>query len=93
MSSDTILIAPDGKKYSYDNIALHHHWRGQNTGIKDCFEHVREKARTLFDQGRYDEAKTLREFANSMRETLSHSVQVRLHALAKTNPEFVDEER
>lgn len=63
MSRDVILIDEDSVRWSRDNLSTSAWLRGHLPGAQAFHQKLLERARRLFDDGKYDEAKTLRELS------------------------------
>jgi hypothetical protein len=63
MSHDVILTDDDGVRWSRDNLSTNAWLRGHFPGAEAFHQKLLERARRLFDDGKYDEAKTLRELS------------------------------
>jgi len=56
MSRDTLLVDPQGVRYSYDNIKTQGWLDGHVGGTEDAANYLLQKAVTLFKQGRHEQA-------------------------------------
>lgn len=71
MSSDTILKAPDGKRYSLDNLATQKWLDGHVPGAEQVEGWLRHEAGERFKNGRDDEASMLRRLADHVRDKIA----------------------
>ena len=81
MSSDTILTAPDGTRYSLDNLATQKWLDGHVPGAEVIAGYLRGQAAEKFTAGRDGEAMLLRQLADHIRDKIIPAMEER----AETN--------
>lgn len=92
MSRDTILTDGTGVRYSYDNLKTQGWLDGHVSGLMAAAEFLRERAVTLFRDGKDDEATRLRRLAEEMVKGLRPQMEERSREHARNHPIIIEDE-
>jgi len=68
--ADTILTDEDGVRYSFDNIKTQGWLNGHASGLSAATDWLKERAVTLFRDGKDEAATNLRKLADDMQRAL-----------------------
>jgi hypothetical protein len=86
VSSDTILKAPDGTRYSFDNLASQKWLEGHIPGAEQVEGWLRTEAADRFTAGRDEEAILLRRLADRIRDKIVPEMRRRAEAHTIDHP-------
>lgn len=92
MSSDAILTAEDGKKYSYDNIRTGGWLYGHECGAEAVSGWLMKQATAAFECGRDEEAKKLRMLAQEIKKAIMPEMRKRAEEHEKDYPDEIAKE-
>lgn len=86
----TTLIDHEGNQYNYDNLTQQNYLEGKPAGVEAAFQWLSAKATDLFQRGKYEEAKVLRELAVAMRDDLKPQLNEAVSAHRRLYPSHIE---
>lgn len=89
MSRDTILTAPDGTRYSLDNLATQKWLDGYAPGATQVIGWIRQRAAELFENGKDAEAVAMRSLAERVTKELLPQIRQRALDHERDHPYIV----
>lgn len=90
--SDTILTDEDGVRYSFDNIRTQGWLNGHASGLSAAVTWLKERAVTLFREGKDESATNLRKLADDMDRALRPLMEQKAKRHEHDFPSIVEDE-
>lgn len=87
---DVVLKDEGGVSYSYENIKTQGWLDGHTSGLEAAAVWIRAKATALFEAGKYDEARQLREMAVKMVGELRPQMERASREYEKECPDVIE---
>jgi hypothetical protein len=88
--ADTILTDLDGARYSFDKIRTQGYLNGHAAGLDAAVDWLKERAVTLFRDGKDEAATSLRKLADDMKRALRPVMEERAKRYEREFPYVIE---